>query len=521
MSSHITYRLSYIVKDLLLSLLSAFLLIISFPGFNIWLSAWIAFLPLFLALRGKSRFQAFLLAYMTGIIFWSGNIYWLVHVTLPGQIILVLYLASYFGFFGLLSSRSLSGLSLKRILLIPSLWVGLEYIRGYLFTGFPWSLLGYSQQVNLPVIQLSDLTGAWGVSFLVILVNIGIFRAFTEKHKLTELIRRNWLPLLSIVAVLLYGCYRLYWVSPDADSPTFKVSVIQGNIPQELKWRNDAKGYIFNKYLSLSLYAAREHPDLIVWPEAALPVVLEEEPEYIAEVQQLAIQIQTPILLGALTNRDGFYYNSAVLVSSQGEIVTVYDKLHLVPFGEYVPLKGVFKFLENIALIGDMQKGREYTVFQEEKEEILLSEAGSPQKFDFSVLICFEDLFPELSRRFVRKGAGFLVNITNDAWYKHTSASAQHLQASVFRAVENNIILVRSANTGISGFISPRGRILSLVKGRSGEQIFIEGQETSEIFLRSGRETFYTGHGDKFILLVYLYIFAYFLLWIFKRRQAD
>jgi len=507
-------------KNIFLSLISGTLLVLSFPPFNLWILAWFAFLPLFIAINGQSKWRAFLFAYLTGVIFWAGNIYWLAHVTLPGLIILVLYLALYFGPFGLLSSVSLLDLSIKSLFFIPSLWVALEYIRGYLFTGFPWSLLGYSQQPNLALIQIADITGVWGVSFFVILVNIMIYRILVKKDTRKNLIKRVSVLVICIIAVLLYGRYRLYQESALAERDSFNLSVLQGNIPQRLKWQDEAEEYIFNKYLSLSLYAARDYPDLIVWPEAALPVVLDEEPEFFAEVQNLAAEIQTPILLGALTKREGYYYNSAVLVSAEGELVTVYDKLHLVPFGEYIPLKGVFKFLENIAPIGDMKRGEKFTVFSQEKKHFLSSEEGSLAPANFSVLICFEDLFPELSRRFVREGALFLINITNDAWYKHTAASRQHLQASVFRAVENNVFLVRSANTGISGFISPKGEILSLVKGAGGEEIFVEGYDTGDVYLSKRGNSFYTRYGDLFILLVYLYVFVYLIFWIFKRRRG-
>jgi len=181
-----------------------------------------------------------------------------------------------------------------------------------------------------------------------------------------------------------------------------------------------------------------------------------------------------------------------------GRISTRYDKLHLVPFGEYIPLKKVFPFLQSVAPIGDIERGREYTIFR------------IPNKFQeqrlFGVLICFEDLFPELSRGFVKRGAQFLVNITNDAWYKKTSAAGQHFQASVFRAVENRLWLARAANTGVSGFVSGEGKIRSLVTGAEKEKIFVEGFRIESIHSGNRLFSFYSRFGDIFIIACFLFV---------------
>ncbi|MFC1675168.1 apolipoprotein N-acyltransferase, partial [Candidatus Omnitrophota bacterium] len=253
-----------------------------------------------------------------------------------------------------------------------------------------------------------------------------------------------------------------------------------------------------DKYLGLSGEAARPKPDLIIWPEAAMPVVLEEEPAYIERVRGFAKEIDTPLVLGALTTRDDLYYNSALLISAEGRILGKYDKLHLVPFGEYIPLRGVFSLLEAIVPIGDFVEGEDFTVF-------------SLDQLSFSVLICFEDLFPELARGFVKRGAGFLINITNDAWFGNTASPYQHLAASVLRAVENRRHLVRAANTGVSGFISPLGEILSLVQDQDGRVLFIDGFMDQSIEPSVRITSFYTRFGDIFILacfLLSLYVIA-------------
>ncbi|MDI6606221.1 MAG: apolipoprotein N-acyltransferase, partial [Candidatus Omnitrophota bacterium] len=193
------------------------------------------------------------------------------------------------------------------------------------------------------------------------------------------------------------------------------------------------------------------------------------------------------ILTGAVTTRDKHYFNSAVLFSKTGEPSGRYEKIHLVPFGEYIPLKNLLPFMQAVVPIGEITPGKEYTVFNYQAQR-------------FSVLICFEDLFPEISRRYVKNGAGFLLNLTNDAWYKKTSAAYQHLQASVLRAVENRRFLVRAANTGVSGFIHPAGQIISPVSDESGREIFVAGYRTQPVFALGGPLTLYTRYGDIFIL---------------------
>jgi len=494
-------------KDYLLCLVCAILLIFSFPKFNLWVFAWMGFVPLFFAIENKSKSKAFLLSYLTGIIFWSGIIYWLVHVTLAGTIILILYLALYFGIFGLIISTFNFQLSTFNLLFIPSLWVLLEYIRSHLFTGFPWALLGYSQYLNLPIIQIADITGVWGVSFLVMMVNVMIWRLIKGL--------RIWifLPIICILFTLAYGYYRLSPLpSTPHPSPLLKISVIQGNIAQELKWDLEAKVYILDKYAGLTEEAATLRPDLIIWPEAASPGILSEDTLVFQEISALSKKIKTPLLIGTVARDNEKYFNSALLIKPSGEIAGRYDKLHLVPFGEYIPLKRILPFLETVVPIGDITPGKIYTVFSE------VTTSPRHHVTSFSVLICFEDLFPELSREFVKSGANFLVNITNDAWYKRTSAAHQHLQASVFRAVENRVFLVRSANTGVSGFISPDGKIISKVCDKFGRNIFIDGYDTQELAISNKSFSIYTQYGDFFPAVCLLFV-LYGIIPHFKSRR--
>jgi apolipoprotein N-acyltransferase len=494
------FRKSAGLKDLGLAVISAILLALSFPKFNLEFLAWLGFIPLFSALKDSSRLKAFLLSFSCGLIFWAITVYWLGYVTAAGTIVLILYLALYFGVFGLIV-RVIPFWG-PRLFLIPAMWVLLEYSRSRLLTGFPWALLGYSQYLNLPAIQIADIFGAWGVSFLVVMVNAALYSGISRKT-----IKSSIIPLAILIAVFGYGFFRLS--ARDLKSgagKSIKVSVVQGNIPQELKWYPGARQEIMEKYSALSRLAAKEKPDLIVWPEAAVPVILEEEPAYYEMVRNLAKQVRTPLLFGAVTSRQERYYNSALMVSPEGEKIGRYDKLHLVPFGEYIPLRKILPFLETIVPIGDVSPGKEYTLFN-----IDLPGVGHNLRSKFGVLICFEDLFPELSRQFALRGAQFLVNITNDAWYQHSFASYQHFQASVFRAVENRVAVLRSANTGVSGFISPQGRIISLVQDARSRELFVDGFKLQSIPAKKGAASIYMRFGDWFIIALCLLMGLIFL----------
>ena len=464
----------FTVKAVLQCLLSAVLLALPFINGEFWILAWVGFLPFFVSLQNKTKLQAFFLAYLTGVFFWLFTIYWLVHVTLLGMILLVLYLALYFGIFGLLVFYSMDyGLWTVDLMLIPLGWVLCEYLRSHLLTGFPWALLGYSQYLNLQVIQIADVTGVWGVSFLVVLVNITIYQVTSDKLQVTS--SRVYSAIVTgaiLLTVLIFGFDKLNSSSFTTYPSLLKISVIQGNIPQNMKWEAYSREYIVDTYLRLSREAAKDKPDLVIWPEAALPVIAEEGQPYYEKVKDLAKEINIPLLLGAVTCRQGRYYNSALLISRDGLTLAAYDKVHLVPFGEYIPLRHILGFLKTIVPIGEITAGKEHTVFD------------TPAQF--SVLICFEDLFPALSSRCIKAGARFLVNITNDAWYKKTPAAYQHLAASVFRAVENRVFLIRAANTGISAFISPEGKIISSVKDKLGTEIFVTGHATQAVFADKG-----------------------------------
>jgi apolipoprotein N-acyltransferase len=489
-------------KDIILSCISALLFVLSLPSFDLEALAWLAFVPLFFALENATRTRAFVLAFICGVVFWLGTVYWLVHVTSMGMFVLVLYLALYWAVFGLCISLNGPVCRPSNVFYIPALWVLLEYCRSHVLTGFPWALLAYSQAQTPAMIQIADITGAWGVSFLVMMVNAALYVSLKAVRSGSPFRKP---PVISACVLLactyLYGIGRLHAYSCNTDNQreSVRISVIQGNIPQELKWERRAQEYIMHQYSILSQQAGQDNPDLIVWPEAAVPVILEQNPESFARMQEFASSLRASLLTGAVTSRNTMYYNSAVLLQP-GAGLEIYNKLHLVPFGEYIPLRSVFRFLETIVPIGEVQRGTVSRVFS-------LGAGERARHRAFSVLICYEDVFPELSRRFVQKGAKFLITVTNDAWYQRTSAPYQHFQASIFRAIENRVWMVRSANTGVSGFVRPDGTIKGLVSDAAGRTIFVAGYLTADIGMSGGPVTFYTRFGDWFIAAV-LTIFA-------------
>lgn len=440
-----------------------------------------------------------------------GTIYWLIHVTLPGMIAVVLYLALYFGLFGLMLSYNLQLKTYNLLIFAPSLWVTLELVRSHLFGGFGWALLAHSQSYNLPIIQIADITGAYGVSFLIIMLNMAIYLGI-KNFKNKELAAR--IVSIAVFLVFLSLSYGIYRLNNIFTGDRLKIAVVQGNIPQTKKWDASFREEIMNKYEGLTKKAAGEGVDLIVWPETSVPGYLDTERDLVDRIKSLAASIHTPILIGAPREDrviKDTYYNSAILFAEDGRIIDSYDKVHLVPFGEYLPLRQILSFVQNFAPspIGDFTSGKNFTVFKFFIERSTRENNINwrlIKKAKFSALICFEDIFPGLTRKFVKGGAHFMINMTNDAWFGDTSAAYQHAQNSVFRAVENRVSFVRSANTGLSCFIDQKGRIVDAVE-HGKRNLFVDGFKAHEIVL-TRTKTFYNVYGDGFAILCALLTIA-------------
>ncbi len=493
--------------------ISAALLSLPYHTGSGWPVAFIAFVPLFFTFREKTPSQLFKICFLFGLIYHAFLGYWLNYVNVFGFLVLAAYLAVFFGLFGYFCGTFFFSGKIRATFYVAAIWVLLEYARGFLFGGFPWALLAYTQWKNLPFIQAADTVGAHGISFFILWANVMLYRMASAGKT-----GRTFLTLVMVLGTLSgYGLWRLasregFYLS-EGPKALIGVSVVQGNIPQEEKWDAKIKSIIFEKYKRLTLMAAMEKPDLIVWPETSFPGYLEDEVMMAAHLRALVRQSRTHVLVGAPTQGDlekGLrFYNSAMLFAPNGEELARYSKVHLVPFGEYVPFEPILGVIRHFVSIGRFSPGTEQTIFSIVNKNQKIRVAAK-----FGVLICYEDIFPGLVRRLCLDGADFLVNITNDAWFGKSSAPYQHAQASVFRAIENRVPVIRSTNTGLSCFISAEGRVTSSVK-KDGQEIMVSGQQTQNIVLRKGRP-FFTRFGDLFFwLLTALILFA------FKERHKN
>lgn len=500
-----------------LAALSGFLMILAFPKFNVEIVAWGALIPLFWSIRQASPARAALLGFVTGLSFFTGLLPWVYNVLtqyghLPGAVsvffllLLTAYLALYFSAFAFTLRWVEGRMEIPETLLAPPLWVSLEYIRGFLFSGFPWELLGYSQYLTLPMVQIADITGVYGVSFLIVLVNAAGYRlleAFIARS--LRPVRREVLAASLLLALTAaYGYCRLAGICPESKEGTpVRIALIQGNIPQDVKWEPKFQEETMRIFTDLTLRAQVNLPHLIIWPETATPFFFQDSLPYRSRILHLAQKLGTHLLFGSPAydrkGRETFYYNSAFLISPEGKVTGRYDKVHLVPFGEYAPLSGILGFTRDIiGAMGDFQSGE------------AVRNLAIPQG-KLGVLICYEAILPELTRQFVDRGAQFLVNITNDAWFGRSAAPYQHISMAALRTVENRVPMVRAANTGISGFIHPSGRILQ------ASDIFTRDILFDNIYLKN-RWSFYTQWGDLFTYLCLGYTIL-FLIYIGYRRE--
>src|SRR4030042_327401 len=427
--------------EFFLSSLAGILLTLPFPKFGLSQVAWISFIPLFMALEGATPRKAFFLGWITGIVHFSTLLSWvtvsMMHYGNLSEatsffllILLSSYLGLYVGAFGGLLIFFQKRSCIEPAVIAPAVWT--------LFRVNPFP-------------------------FLYTIVTLGI-----------------------LLSVIFYGHVRIEKIKKaNKNGIHLQVSLIQGNIDQAQKWDPAYTNETLVTYQSLTVKAAKDHPDLIVWPETAVPCYFSPEHEYGPFFLSLAKKVNAPILFGSLAYEqrskpeDYKYFNSAFLVSPEDKKVSQYDKVHLVPFGEYVPLKPFLPFVEKMVVgVGDFSPGKNFTLFA-----IPRARCG--------VLICYEIIFPSLSRNYCKSGANFLVTITNDAWFGRSSAPYQHFSMAAFRAVENRVFVARAANTGITGFVDPNGKIVK--QGR----IFTEEAMNGTIRL-SNQKTFYTLYGDVF-----------------------
>lgn len=488
------------------SFLSGSLLILCFPTIDLYILSWFVLVPFLLSLYDKEPKQAFLAGVFFGIPYFFGTLYWIYYsisnygnISFVVSIIIVallcLYLSLYTGFFAFLFAMTIKRTNLPSLFIAPIFWVVIEYLRSYLFTGFPWSSIGYTQYKFLTLIQIADITGIYGVSFLVLAVNGALADIFFIRRRVKDMplfplsqtvIGFSALALVVIITII-YGQWKM---GQQVPGKYVKISIVQGNIEQDKKWEPDYQRSVLETYQKLSYEAATSSPSMIVWPETAVPFIFNTNESLANELLYFQRRIDTYLLFGSILYKENpegknSFSNSAVLLDKTGKTIYEYDKIHLVPFGEYVPLQKVLFFISKLVVgVGDYSEGDHYAVAK--------TPFGS-----FATVICYEIIFPGLVRKFFTDEGDFLVNITNDAWFGRTTGPYQHFSMTVFRAIENRKPVIRAANTGISGFIDSRGRIITKTE-------LFQRDSITRTIKTTETKSFYTEYGDLFSYLCFI-----------------
>ena len=504
------------LKNFSLAILSGLMLTVSFPSLGFHWIVWISLVPLLISVKDKSLFIALKLGIIAGLSHYLTLIYWiaavLVHygninvfISISIMFLFSLYIAFYIALFPII--LHLFKNDIFPIFWGAGAWVALEYIRAHILTGFPWCLLGYSQYSIIPLIQISDITGVYGVSFMIVIVNLLIYNIFFNGNikKTKPLVMRTLLVSILAGSVLLYGYYTLNKkTEARTTGKKIRAVIVQGNINQSLKWNPKFQEKTIDIYGKLSEESACFKPQIIIWPETAAPFFFQEGSKLSEKIFKISKTTNANILFGSPAySRNGStinYFNRAYLIS-KNKILGYYDKVHLVPFGEYVPLKKFIPFAHRlVTAAGDFLSGKNTGPMNMDDTKI-------------GPLICFESIFPKISRMHTAQGSELLINITNDAWFGRTSAPYQHLSMAVFRCVENGLPMARAANTGISAFILEDGTILKK-GGLFTEEVLMENIKCGS------NKTFYSQYGDIFAIIMLL-ITSIKLFWLIsiKRRQ--
>lgn len=513
------------MKVLLSTLVTAFLLPLAYPmviaGFHVpqlpWL-AWVILIPWLYAIQGTSFWRAMGLTFFMAFIANGVICYWMyiamtefggVAPSVASSGVLVvgllhgLFLTPFVAIAWFLCRR----FHINSLIAYPVLWTLWEWVHTYIpFGGFPWTNLAYSQGPYLRVMQVGDIFGVYGLCFIIVLFNVAgveLVRTSIEKRPLP------WKPALVALAVVAamtgYGSIRLQQVDDRmAEAPSLKVALIQPNIAQELKWQREQMNEQVRILSALTDEAVSKGAEFVIWPESAYTDLL---PVHLEELMELD-QWEVPVLMGTVTirptqfrpvRRERAVYNSAMQISKGGRVSGLYHKTHLVPVGEYDPLKG------RLGVIAKTMEGLVEFSAAEPAEPLSLNGTA------YGVTICYEDLFPDIARHFVHEGAHFITNITNDAWYKESSASWQHLVFSQWRAVETRRSVVRSTNTGVTAAIAPTGALMASLPW------FNRANLVQDIPLME-ETTFYVRFGDLPLMILMLGMLAINLIVVNIRR---
>jgi apolipoprotein N-acyltransferase len=507
-----------------LAVIAGLLLAAACPGIGIAGFAWIAPGLILGAALGKRGWESFRIGYAAGFAFYLGSLYWLLNIPyrwhgIPlgpaaGWLSLSAYLAVYPATWVWLLSDARNPGGLQGVptrswaqrtlwaLYGAAAWVALEMVVARMFTGFPWNLLGSTQFQITPLIQIASVTGIYGVSFLIVWTSLSLLSAVLMVL-FRPTVRAVWmkeilLPL-AVVMILFSAGVRKIRALPEPQR-TLKVTLVQPSIPQTLIWDTENDTERFGQLLGLAALALTNHPELMIWPEAGVPSYARWDTNIYPAITNLVAQHHAWLILGsddlgrpanAKSEDDFEYYNASFLVDRGGDFVRRYRKRNLVVFGEYVPLVKWLPFVKWFTPIsGGFTPGEHPVPF-----------ALTDLQVKTSVLICFEDVFPQLSREYADDDTDFLVNLTNNGWFGEGAAQWQHAAGGVFRAVENGLPLVRCCNNGLTCWIDARGRLRQIFRDERGT-IYGPGSMTAEIPLLNFGErreaTFYHRNGDVF-----------------------
>ena len=481
-----------------LAVLSAALLVFSFPDFNLWPLAWVGLVPLFLAIaRRPARGRAFLLGWITGTLFFYGSCYWLTHAMIryggiPSWVayLLIIPPTVIAGLFPAFSSmalaRAVARWGARALFIAPLLWVAFEWARLGLI-GQLWNAIGYSQAYIPDLIQTARWGGVYAVGFLIVLVNAAVAYALLQRNARALMVTAA--AILCVIVIVFISMLRTAVITSDVRPPDAVVVVVQPNVPMDQQKSIAETAALIERHYSLSesglskeAEAFSDLPRIVIWPESPMYFSYAQDSEFRELVARFAAKNRTSVLFNAMEPAPaGGTYNSAVMINQEGRLVAQYDKIRLLPFGEYVPLPRWLPGVSSIpAMVGDFTPGAEYTLMP-------LGEARA------GVFICFESAFPSISRHFVDNGADVLVNISNDGYLGQTPVMRQHLANTVFRAVENSRPVVRATNTGITAFITERGQVQDVTEG------FRPDVRTWTVSRSFQGKTFYTRFGDVFV----------------------
>jgi len=509
------------------AILAGLLLASAFPDFGVAGFAWIAPGLILATALGKRGAETFRIGYVAGLAHYLASLYWLLNIPVSGFPILGwVALAAFLALFPatwvwfslnsslatrhssldwLTAAREISAAGWSRrmswALRSAAMWVALEMILARIFGGFPWNLLADSQYKIVPLIQFASFTGVYGVSFLVAWTSVsllcGVASIVGKPGQRSPWMAEIILPFAAVFAAFLYGTHQI--AQPTTTARELKVALVQPGIPQTMIWNPTNDLIRFHDLLHLTEEALTNQPDLVVWPEAALPGLPRFEAEFADPISTLAREHKTWMIIGAddaeATPTATNYFNASFLINPDGRLAESYRKRGLVIFGEYIPLERWLPFIKWFTPItGSYTAGTEPVQFKLSATKT--SEA--PANFQTSVLICFEDVFPHLARKSVEPDTDFLVNITNDGWFGQGAAQWQQAGAATFRTVENGVPLIRCANTGITCLMDAHGRWRQIFTDKTGS-VYGVGFMIATIPLPDKHEpTFYNQHGDWF-----------------------